>query len=110
MAKSDELIDNLARTRLLFQERIGGSGDSLSRSVDKRIHRLPRWVRKRAKMLSEAEAMLAHPRLRFTQDEAKLSRAADELETYLKSIDLADQRKGRWLVMLGAWPLKSCCS
>ena len=102
MTDPADLSKRLITARTLFREKIGGSKVSLEKSVSKKGHRLPRWVRKRARHLSHAEALLAHPKLRLTQDIPRLTREADELIAYLKGIDLVDQRKGWWLGMLGA--------
>jgi hypothetical protein len=101
MSAHDDLIARLDRLRPLFREKIGGTGASMERDARKKGHRLPRGMRRRARALARAEPMLAHPKLRLTQDAVQLNRQADVLEDYLNAIDLADRRKGWWLGMLG---------
>ncbi|MCV6586266.1 MAG: hypothetical protein OIF47_12080 [Marinibacterium sp.] len=101
MTRFDDLQTRFADTRILFREKIGGSRTSLGKGVSAKAHRLPRWARRRARALAAAEPLLAHPKLRLTLDVETLGREVDELQSYLRGIDLQDRRKGWWLGMLG---------
>ncbi|WP_154664361.1 hypothetical protein [Pseudodonghicola xiamenensis] len=81
--------------------RLGAGGGTLAAALRRASHRLPRRIRGQARLLARAEEKARHPKLCLTLDAVALGRAADEVAGYLKSIDLADRRKGWWLGMLG---------
>ncbi|MEC8575651.1 MAG: hypothetical protein VXZ09_18660, partial [Pseudomonadota bacterium] len=65
--------------------------------------RLPRRIYRLGQELAAVQPLLEHPKLRMTvEEEAKLSRSADEVIKHLKSIDLADRRRGRVLDILAS--------
>lgn len=64
--------------------------------------RLPRRVYKSAMQLVEAERFANHPKLSRTVDFAALSHAARVVSDHLDGIDLADERKGKILSLLGS--------
>lgn len=64
--------------------------------------RLPRRVYKNAQALAEAERFADHPKLARTLDFPSLDKSADLVRAHLKTIDLADERKGRILSLLGS--------
>ncbi len=63
---------------------------------------LPRRLHGEAKALSQAEAMLAHPKLRAFVDEASVTRADRRLRDYLKTRDPERERTDRLLRWLAA--------
>ncbi|MEM9550637.1 MAG: hypothetical protein AAGA05_05655 [Pseudomonadota bacterium] len=101
MNDADLLAAQFAETKALFRDKIGGSGETLAQRLKSRGHKLPRTVRKSAAKLAAAEPMLAHPKLRLTQDMHALGKALSEVDSHLKSISISDQRKGWWLGVLG---------
>ncbi len=73
----------------------------MTRAVGKAKNRLPRRIYNQALLLAKAEPLSVHPKLCLTLDAPALGEAAGDVQKYLKSIDLADQRKGWILGMLG---------
>lgn len=80
-----------------------------ARLIDRAKRRLPRRVAQNAARLAEAQEFNAHPKLSRTLDYAALSQSADVVEAHLNSIDLADQRKGRLLGLLGTLAFNLIC-
>ena len=98
MAQS--IAEEIAEVRSLLKTREHASGD-LAVAFQKARRRLPRRIFRQGMLLAEAVPLMDHPKLRLTLDEPSLCKAASEVQTYLKSIDLADRRKGRGLEILG---------
>ncbi|MCV2891220.1 hypothetical protein [Ruegeria aquimaris] len=101
MTEQNQIQDQIAVTVALLRERLGVRGKSLRQALRRAKHRLPRRIYRRAMDLARIEAMVDHPKLRLTLDSPHLLSAAGEVQTHLRGIDLADQRKGWWLGMLG---------
>ena len=62
---------------------------------------MPRWLRREATRLVEAERLRAHPKLMMQTDPTALDLAFRHCETWLKSVDPARRRKDRILGLLG---------
>ncbi|NIZ59999.1 hypothetical protein DL239_03300 [Sedimentitalea sp. CY04] len=95
------IAEEVAEIRDLLKTREYASGE-LSDALKKARRRLPRRVYKQGMLLAKAEPLMDHPKLRLTLDEPALLKSAGEVLDYLKSIDLADRRKGRVLTILGS--------
>lgn len=63
---------------------------------------LPRHVWRNAQVLAEAQEAAAHPKLWRTLDFAGLSRSAELVQAHLRALDLADERRGKRLSLLGS--------
>ena len=63
---------------------------------------LPRRIRKAGFRLVEAEPLLGHPKLERMIDFEDLRAAHDTVSRHLKSVDVADLRRGRLLGIAGA--------
>lgn len=98
MAQS--IAEDIAEVRDLLKTREQASGD-LTAALKTARRRLPRRIYRQGMLLAEAVPLMDHPKLRLTLDEPALHKAATEVSTYLKSVDLADRRKGRVLEILG---------
>ena len=76
--------------------------------TEKGVHRASRnnqyafEIHRQATKLAQVEGMAGHPKLRLTLDTPALAKAAREVQDHLRSIDVADRRKGWWLGALGA--------
>lgn len=101
MTEQNQIQDQIAVTVALLRERLGVRGKSLRQALRRAKHRLPRRIYRRAMDLARIETMVDHPKMRLTLDSPHLLSAAGEVQTHLRSIDLADRRKGWWLGMLG---------
>ncbi len=87
--------------RGLLSEKEMASGD-LSSAFTKARRRLPRHVFRQGMLLARARPLLDHPKLALTVDNKKLDQAAKDVLSHLRSVDLAERRKDRWLGVLGS--------
>ncbi|WP_417699531.1 hypothetical protein [Pseudophaeobacter sp.] len=96
---AQDIFADIKEVQDLLNSRAEASGD-LAGALAKARRRLPRRIYKQGMRLAEALPLLEHPKLRQIQDEESLRKAAREVKRHLKSIDIADRRKGRLLEML----------
>ncbi|WP_293572671.1 hypothetical protein [Phaeobacter sp.] len=87
--------------RSLLKEREKAGGD-LASALKRARRRLPRRIYRIGLELAAVQPLLEHPKLRLTVQDTKLLRQAEEIITHLRSIDLADRRRGRILDILGS--------
>ncbi|MDX1781298.1 MAG: hypothetical protein R3256_08265 [Thalassovita sp.] len=91
-----------AELKRLLENKFGvSSGDLISR-MRKVGRRAPKRAHVAARVISEAHVHAGHPKLRRFIDEAAVDHAFITLRGYLKSVDVADRRKGMVLDVLGA--------
>ncbi|GAA6193155.1 hypothetical protein [Phaeobacter sp. NW0010-22] len=101
MSETMSAEDQIAQISTLLHRKLGVRGKTLSKTLRKAKHRLPRRIHKQAMSLAKVETLAHHPKLRLTLDLTGLGSATREVTAYLNEIDLADRRKGWWLSMLG---------
>ena len=101
MTETDAIRTEIRQTLDLLRTKLGVRGTSAERALSRSKRLLPSWAQGALAELARAEQVLDHPRLSLTLDRAALSRSARELRAHLKTIDVADRRKGWWLGMLG---------
>lgn len=101
MSQDAKIQDRIAETVALLRAKLGVRDKTLQASIRRAKRRLPRRVFKQAMVLARAEQMAAHPKLRLVLDTPALTKAADEVQTHLSAINLADRRWGWFLGMLG---------
>lgn len=95
------IAEQIAEVQELLKSREHASGDLVA-ALKKARRRLPRRIFNQGMVLAQAIPLMDHPKLRLTLDEPALRKAAREVTTHLKSIDLADRRKGRVLDVLSS--------
>ncbi|MEK0163150.1 hypothetical protein VWX97_02760 [Phaeobacter sp. JH18-32] len=93
---AETLLKEIEQVQDLLKDREQAGGD-LSAALNRARRRLPRRIYQQGLRLAEAQHLLAHPKLALTVDHEPLQRAAREVSKHLKSIDLADRRRGRIL-------------
>ncbi|WP_422828133.1 hypothetical protein [Thalassococcus sp. BH17M4-6] len=86
----------------MLESRFGARRGGLARRSGKVGRDLPRAVRHDLDRVSQAEIMLAHPKLALRVDQAAVLAAAERAEAHLTDVDARDRRRGRLLGMLGA--------
>ncbi len=101
MAQVTEVQTQIADTISLLREKLGVKGKTLAASIRRAKRRLPRRVYSQALVLAQAESIAEHPKLRMVLDTPKLTRASNEVQEHLLSINLADRRWGWFLGVLG---------
>ncbi len=106
MQDTEEIKSEADALRALFEKHLGVKAATFERAVKRAGRRLPRSLRQQAALIVEAEGYSAHPKLAHRVDRAAFDRAARALSHYLKSLDLAQQRKDWWLNMLAGLAFK----
>jgi hypothetical protein len=101
MSEQISLEQMIAGIVAQLREKLGVRGKTLDLTVTNARHRLPRRIYRQALILVQAEPLAGHPKLRLTLNQPTLVSAAQEVSAHLEAIDLADQRKGWWLGLLG---------
>ncbi len=101
MAQVTEVQTQIADTISLLREKLGVKDKTLAASIRRAKRRLPRRVYSQALVLAQAESIAEHPKLRMVLDTPKLTRASNEVQEHLRSINLTDRRWGWFLGMLG---------
>ncbi|MCG6902721.1 MAG: hypothetical protein LJE68_08570 [Rhodobacter sp.] len=89
------------RIASLIEERLGVRGQGLEAKLRRAGRLLPRWVRREAAQLAQAERLLGHPKLMMQTDPGALEKAYKHCESWLEQIDPAARRKERILGLLG---------
>ncbi|WP_171128673.1 MULTISPECIES: hypothetical protein [unclassified Ruegeria] len=102
MPQNTDVQSQIAETIELLRGKLGVRDKTLAASVKRAKRRLPRRVYKEAMVLAQAEPLADHPKLRLVLDTKRLARAADEVQSHLRAIDLADRRWGWFLGLLGS--------
>ena len=102
-------MDNAARFQkqlddvsAAFQTQLHLKPAPLDKLVARSKGRLPTRIRRDAQALIDAKEFADHPKLSRTLDFTALGKSADHVVRHLKTIDLEDERKGRWLSLAGS--------
>ncbi|CUH64014.1 hypothetical protein TG4357_01017 [Thalassovita gelatinovora] len=101
MIDPKELEKKQAELTKLLAETFGASSGDLQHRMRKVGRRVPKRLHAAAKVIIEAQAMAGHPKLRQFIDAAAVNRAYLDIRDHLKTIDVADRRKGAVLGLLG---------
>lgn len=97
MTEGDEIRAKIEELRRLLREVHGIRGRTLAQALRRSKLFLPRRIRKAGWRLAEVEPLLGHPKLERMLDLAALDAAHREVAGHLKSVDVADLRRGRLL-------------
>lgn len=92
-ARADEIA-------ALIEARLGVRGKGLEAKLRRAGRLLPRWVRREARRLAEAQRLTGHPKLMMQTDPQALESAYRKCETWLRNVDPAARRKDRILGLL----------
>lgn len=102
MAEPSQAERNAALARRMG-EKLGVGKGSLGQ-VRRRAGRwLPRWLRRDADYLIEAEMLATHPKLRHLVDHQRVGRAEKRLRAHLDTRDPRKERMDRFLGQLAAF-------
>lgn len=94
----NEYVDEVRR---LIEERLRLRGRSLEHQLRRAGRLLPNSLQREGRYLSQAAALMGHPKLRLMIDEAKVETAHRRLVEHLQGVDPAEQRKTRLLGIAG---------
>lgn len=101
MIDPKQLDRKQAELEQLLEEKFGASSGDLQARMRKVGRRVPKRVRDAAGVIAGAQAQAGHPKLRFFVDGKAVNRAHATIRSHLKTIDVADRRKGAVLSVLG---------
>ncbi|MCR8826187.1 hypothetical protein [Pseudosulfitobacter koreensis] len=101
MAMQIDIDTRAERLRAAFETALGIRARSFDAALRKAGRRLPKPVRRQAEVVQHARAIDGHPKLRRTIDPGAVAQAEADVLAHLKTIDLADQRRGRLLGLAG---------
>jgi hypothetical protein len=101
MATQINIDARTQRLRDALEKALGVKARSFDAALRKAGRRLPKAVRRQAEVVARAQAIDGHPKLRHTIDTDAVVRAETEILAHLKTIDPADQRRGRRLGLAG---------
>lgn len=101
MASNDDIAPQVGHLKDVLRRRLHATGPTLGRTLRRVRHRLSGRAYRAGQRVAAVEPMLAHPKLARTIDRSRLGRDAARIEADLAAMDLADQRKGWWLGLLG---------
>jgi hypothetical protein len=85
----------------LLRERLGVSGRDLAQALRRGGRQLPRHVRRQANRIAAASTVGRNPKLARRLPGTELETAYRDVVGYLKTIDVADRRRGRILNWIG---------
>lgn len=102
MTDSEDLRARIDALRQQLREVHGIRGRTLGQALRRSKLFLPRRIRKEAWRLAEAEQMLGHPKLERMLDFDTLRALQDSVAEHLRSVDVADLRRGRLLGIAGS--------
>lgn len=89
-----ELQARADRLAQLIEEKLDIRGKGFEAKLNRAGRLLPKHIRTEAAILVEAMAHEAHPKLARQLDDARLERAASDVERYLQGLDPWARRKG----------------
>lgn len=102
MGQNQDIAEKVEAVQALLQTKFGLRKRALPKMLRKTGRRLPRRLQARAQVLVKAQELAAHPKLARRVDHAAVSRAFEDVQTHLQSIDVADRRKGAILELAGS--------
>ena len=89
----EELAQKTAHLNDLLEEKLGLRKGPLARRAARAGRRLPAYVRKSLHRLSQAQALMAHPKLAQQVNTAELQRSYAQACAHLQAIDPGARRK-----------------
>ena len=99
MQDAETLMRQCEEVNTLLRDRLGLRKGPLAARLKRAGRRLPARIQKQGTVITDALALLEHPKLSQQIDFSAVNRALIDVKTHLKSIDPADRRRG---AMLGA--------
>lgn len=97
-----DIDTKVARLLLLARQKFGVRAKSLERAMRKIGRRVPARLHRQAKVISTAQRLSVHPKLRMQVDAAAVTLAFEEIERHLAAIDVRARRMDRLLDVLGS--------
>ncbi|MGR3493253.1 MAG: hypothetical protein ACU0DW_14435 [Shimia sp.] len=100
MMTPDEITARLKSLRAEMAESYGTKGRTFARQVRQIGREMPRYERKQAKIIIQAERLSGHPKLARQVQPGDLVRAFNAMESHLSTVSRADRVKGKAISIL----------
>lgn len=85
----------------VFEAQLGVKSRNLSQALRRAGRRLPRPLRKQGAFILQAQQLAGNPKLARQVNPRDVDKAYSAITNHLEAIDVADERKGRWLNLAG---------
>lgn len=101
MIDHDDLDKRSARLQRLFEVQMGIKARSLPQALRRAGRRLPKRLRKQGAVILQTQKMAQNPKLARQLDSQEVDRAFEQITAHLETVDLKDERFGRFLGIAG---------
>jgi hypothetical protein len=101
MMDAKDIARKVEAVQELLTLKFGIKRAPLEKMLARAGRRIPKRMQAKIKVLIEAQRLAGHPKLARQMDGEVVVRAYDDVTAHLKSIDVADRRKGRILGLAG---------
>ena len=102
MADSHDIHALTSELETLLAAKLGLRHGDMMHRIDKAGRRLPKWLHRDGRLIGDAVALGAHPKLARQIDYRAVRAAHHRIRDHLKTIDPADRRRGALLGLLGS--------
>lgn len=102
MITVQDMDDKEAQLLQLAREKFGVRAKRLDRAMRKLGRRVPARLHKQADVITAAQRLGGHPKLRMQVDSAAVGRAFEEIRAHLAAVDVRARRIDRILDVLGS--------
>ncbi len=85
----------------VFEAQMGVKSRSLRQALRRAGRRLPRHLRKQGGVILQAQQLAGNPKLARQINMREVDQAYAAITNHLEAINVADERKGRWLNLAG---------
>ncbi len=91
-------IDDLEQS---LRDKLGVRGKTLKACLRRSGRRIPRYLRRAGKVLTDTQDRLSHPKLSRMIDTAKVDTAFKDFQRYLNALSPSERRKDAFVSWLG---------
>ncbi len=102
MMDSETLDHKTADVLALAKAKFGVRGRSLEKAMKKVGRRVPSWVHKEVRVISEARGLTGHPKMMLQIDQVRVEKAFEAITAHLETVDRRERRIDRILDVLGS--------
>ncbi len=99
---AETLDRKTADVLMLAKAKFGVRGRSLEKAMKKVGRRVPSWVHKEVRVISEARGLTGHPKMMLQIDQVRVEKAFEAITAHLETVDRRARRIDRILDVLGS--------
>jgi hypothetical protein len=101
MIDTKEFNQRVAELEQMLHDKLGLRAKGLARQLKKAGRHLPRRVQKAGRVITQAQSVMANPKLARIQNQKSIEAAFAEMTAYLKPLKRKGQRSGSALGIAG---------